>query len=128
MGGEPAGPAGAAARAKADRRSLAAFHAWNGERHSSFEICLTLAECHLINRVREAVAARLLHDLDPGSDSLPSCHRQLEAMDVLCDQLGLEDMPDRQRAAEAGARAPWTAEAIARVTGIPMPDIRSPAP
>jgi hypothetical protein len=120
---------GSTSRTKADRVSLSALHAWTGERHSTFEICLTLAECHAINRVREAVAASLLADIeaDPECERLPRSHKPLEAMDVICDQLGLEDMPNRQRAGAAGARAPWTAESIRRFVGFPI-DLRSIAP
>jgi len=105
-----------AERPKATAESLAVLHAHTETRHDTFPVCLTLAEIHSINKVREMVAARfLLEGVRDGQ--LPPAYRQLEAMDALCDQLGCEDGPNRLRAREAGARDPMSPADVARFIG-----------
>jgi hypothetical protein len=95
-----------------------ALHAHTGERHDTFPVTLTYAEVHLLNRVREDVAARFLSEAAACAKALlPACHKRLEALDVLCDQLGLEDGSDRLRARAVGARDPAGPDYVSRYIG-----------
>lgn len=105
------------ARPTATTASQAALHRHFGTRHDTFAACLTMAEVHLLNRLREDEAAKFVAAAARRGDELPPNHKRLEALDVLLDQLDASDGPCRLRAREAGARDPFGPDEVAAAIG-----------
>ncbi len=102
-------------RSKATQPSQSAFHRACKERHDTYQVTLSLAERHLIGKQWESAAMAFLTAEDDHERRLYG--KRLEAMDVLCDQLELEDGPNRLRAHDAGAPFPLSHEKVAEFIG-----------